>query len=30
MAEHKKDKTPFERMLDDMFAQMMQNIIKEE
>lgn len=30
MAGHKKDKTPFERMLDDMFAQMMQNIIKEE
>ncbi len=25
-----KDKTPYERMLDDMFAQMMQNIIKEE
>ena len=30
MAGHKKDKTSFERMLDDMFAQMMQNIIKEE
>lgn len=30
MAGHKKDKTPFERMLDDMFAQMMQNTIKEE
>ena len=30
MAGRKKDKTPFERMLDDMFAQMLQNIIKEE
>lgn len=30
MAGHKKNKTSFERMLDDMFAQMMQNIIKEE
>lgn len=30
IAGKKKDKTPFELMLDDMIAQMIQNIIKEE